>query len=62
MAPGPSGNFNLQRGTGYKPGGGAWATLSDARIKDVTGEYEMGLDEVAKAASAPFPYRYKSRR
>ena len=46
MAPGPSGNFNLQRGTGYKPGGGAWATLSDARIKDVTGEYEMGLDEV----------------
>ena len=58
MAPGPSGNFNLQRGTGYKPGGGAWATLSDARIKDVTGEYEMGLDEVLQLR--PVSYRYKT--
>ena len=58
MAPGPSGNFNLQRGTAYKPGGGAWATLSDARIKDVTGEYEMGLDEVLQLR--PVSYRYKT--
>ena len=58
MAPGPSGNFNLQRGTGYKPGGGAWATLSDARIKDVTGEYEVGLEEVLQLR--PVSYRYKT--
>lgn len=30
----------------YKPGGGPWIDSSDARIKDVAGEYGLGLDEV----------------
>jgi hypothetical protein len=33
-------------GQGYKPGGGAWADSSDARIKTVTGDYEGGLDAI----------------
>ena len=53
-----SGNFLLQNNTAFKPGGGAWATLSDARIKTVTGEYEPGLDEVLQLR--PVTYRYKS--
>ena len=52
------GNFLLQNGSAFKPGGGSWATLSDARIKTVTGEYEPGLDEVLQLR--PVTYRYKS--
>ena len=33
----------LIAGNGYKPGGGAWADSSDARIKTVTGDYTQGL-------------------
>ena len=42
---------------GFKPGGGEWAALSDARIKTVDGDYEAGLDEVL--ALRPVVYRYR---
>ena len=42
---------------GYKPGGGDWAASSDARIKNVLGDYDSGLDEVA--ALQPVRYTYK---
>ena len=58
LANGSGGNFTLQNNTAFKPGGGVWGTLSDARIKTVTGEYEPGLDEVLQLR--PVTYRYKS--
>jgi hypothetical protein len=51
-----SANFSINGGA-YKPGGGAWSSTSDARIKDVQGEYESGLTEVI--ALRPVRYRYK---
>jgi hypothetical protein len=53
----PSGNFLLENNGAFKPGGGPWATLSDERIKTVTGEYETGLDEVLQLR--PVTYTYK---
>ena len=53
----PSGNFLLENNSAFKPGGGPWATLSDARIKTVTGEYETGLDVVLRLR--PVTYTYK---
>ena len=53
----PSGNFLLENNSAFKPGGGPWATLSDARIKTVTGEYKTGLDEVLQLR--PITYTYK---
>lgn len=42
---------------GYKPGGGPWADSSDARAKDVLGDYEHGLAEVL--ALKPIRYRFR---
>jgi hypothetical protein len=42
---------------GYKPGGGAWADTSDARIKTVAGDYTHGLAEILKLS--PRRYAYK---
>jgi hypothetical protein len=53
----PNGNFLLQNNSAFKPGGGAWAVLSDERIKTVTGEYETGLDVVLRLR--PVTYTYK---
>ena len=44
-------------GQGYKPGGGVWAAPSDARIKDVQGDYTQGLDAVLRLN--PVIYTYK---
>lgn len=57
MVNGSGGNFLVQNNSAFKPGGGVWATLSDARIKNVTGEYEAGLDEVLQLR--PVTYTYK---
>lgn len=38
-------------------GGGFWATFSDARLKDIHGEYKPGLSEVCQLA--PVRYSYK---
>jgi hypothetical protein len=44
-------------GNAYKPGGGTWGTSSDARIKTVTGDYELGLESVMQVQ--PVRYTYK---
>jgi Chaperone of endosialidase len=44
-------------GAAYKPGGGAWADSSDARIKNELGEYTRGLAEIA--ALRPVYYTFK---
>jgi hypothetical protein len=44
-------------GSAYKPGGGAWLDSSDARIKNVIGEYTNGLDAIA--ALRPVRYKFK---
>jgi len=44
-------------GNAQKPGGGAWLVLSDARLKNVDGSYEKGLDEII--ALEPVNYHYK---
>ena len=52
----PSGIFKISGGA-YKPGGGAWLDSSDARIKNVEGDYTRGLDAVA--ALRPITYTFK---
>jgi hypothetical protein len=49
--------FQITVPTAYKPGGGAWTDSSDARIKNVIGEYQNGLDEVVKLR--PIVYTFK---
>lgn len=44
-------------GTANKPGGGSWATFSDARLKDVTGSFEKGLSSIRELS--PIRYNYK---
>jgi hypothetical protein len=44
-------------GTGYMPGGGPWVSSSDARIKDIEGEYTRGLADVIRLR--PVTYTYK---
>lgn len=43
-------------GQGYKPGGGSWATVSDARLKTDVRDFEDGLEAVLKLN--PVWYRY----
>lgn len=58
MTVGSAGNFLLNNQNAFKPGGGSWQSISDERIKTVTGEYEAGLDEVMQLR--PVTYRYKT--
>jgi hypothetical protein len=44
-------------GTASKPGGGAWADSSDARIKTVQGDYTHGLAEIVQLQ--PVRYTFK---
>lgn len=53
----PSANFTFTGLGAYKGGGGAWLATSDARIKDVLGEYTSGL--AALLALKPVRYVYK---
>jgi len=44
-------------GQGYKPGGGLWGDNSDARIKNVLGEFGLGLDAIRQLR--PVCYNFK---
>ncbi len=44
-------------GTAAKSGGGSWSTLSDVRMKDLTGEYQKGLDEIIQLKPVTFTYK-----
>ena len=50
------GDCNIQ-GRGYQPGGGFWIDNSDARIKDIKGDYEGGLDEILALLPKRFVYK-----
>jgi endosialidase-like protein len=50
-------DLTITTGTGWKPGGGSWANYSDARIKDVKGEYTRGTTDILMLQ--PRVYRYK---
>jgi hypothetical protein len=47
----------VSNGQAYKPGGGNWATLSDARLKEDIRPYTRGLAELR--ALRPVRYKYK---
>lgn len=47
----------LTNGQAYKPGGGPWASLSDARLKEDIRPYTRGLAELR--ALRPVRYKYK---
>lgn len=52
-----AGNFYNSGAVAYKPGGGTWTDSSDARIKNVLGDYQPGLDEIC--ALRPVTYTFK---
>jgi len=56
LALSPAGDL-LITGTATKPGGGAWTATSDARIKDVLGDYTHGLAQVMQLL--PVRYTFK---
>ena len=49
--------FNVSASTAIKPGGGSWTAASDERIKNVHGDYSLGLEEVVQLR--PVVYTYK---
>jgi hypothetical protein len=53
------GYFQYVGGTGaaYKIGGGTWTDSSDARVKTVTGDYTLGLDEIMQVKPIRFVYK-----
>ncbi len=44
-------------GNADKPGGGSWGTFSDGRLKDLSGTFNSGLEQIMKIR--PVRYRYK---
>ena len=44
-------------GSAGKPGGGSWSSASDARLKDVVGSFDRGLETLR--ALRPIHYRYR---
>lgn len=49
--------LNLITGTASKPGGGVWATASDARLKTNVHPYTDGLEQVMKIKPVFFQYK-----
>jgi len=47
----------VSNGEAYKPGGGSWAAISDARLKEDIHPYTRGLAELR--ALRPVRYKYK---
>jgi hypothetical protein len=44
-------------GSAGKPNGGSWSNSSDERLKDITGEYNRGLDEIVTLKPVTFYYK-----
>ncbi len=49
--------FIMSYNAAYKPGGGVWGDSSDERIKTVSGDYTLGLDEIKQLQ--PVRYTFK---
>jgi hypothetical protein len=47
----------ISGGYGYQSGGGAWRDSSDVRIKNITGDYAHGLNEILKLQPRRFTYK-----
>ncbi|MBD3373608.1 hypothetical protein GF406_01110 [candidate division KSB1 bacterium] len=56
-----NGNMSIS-GQAYKPGGGDWQASSDARLKDVRGSYDRGLDDVLQLNPVRFNYKKNNAR
>ncbi|SCY37238.1 tail fiber domain-containing protein [Flavobacterium caeni] len=54
----PLGQFELTVDQGRKPGTSTWTIVSDARLKNVTGDFTAGLEEIKQLR--PVRYRYKN--
>ena len=52
--------LTLQSSSASKVGGGSWASISDARVKNVTGMYDKGLKELLDVKVKKFKYNNKS--
>lgn len=52
-----SGNLTVNVGSAYKPGGGSWLAVSDARVKNVLSDFTYGLDELGKLQPIVFTYK-----
>jgi hypothetical protein len=58
-----SANYTLHVvGDAGKTGGGSWSVASDARLKDVQGAYEYGLDEIMRLRPVRFSYKEDNPR
>ena len=53
--------FNVGTSTPRKPSGGDWTASSDSRLKTVTGEYTLGLDEICNSNVRPVKYQYNGK-
>jgi hypothetical protein len=49
-------------GSAAKPGGGSWSNTSDERLKDITGEYSAGLEEILELKPVTFYYKEMNPR
>jgi len=49
--------MQISASTAYKPGGGTWTDSSDARIKNVLGNYDNGLDAILQLQPVRFTYK-----
>jgi trimeric autotransporter adhesin len=47
---------------GKSSGGTTWANSSDIRLKDIKGDYKMGLDEILKLRTVEFSYKKDNAR
>lgn len=53
----PGTNMLVVNGDAAKPGGGSWLTWSDARLKNVHGNYLRGLNDIVKLQPVSFSYK-----
>lgn len=54
----PAGQFELSLDQGRKPGTSIWTVTSDERLKNVVGDFTMGLNEIRQLQ--PIRYHYKN--
>jgi uncharacterized coiled-coil protein SlyX len=58
----PTYRLQLSTNSAAKPGSTTWTIASDARLKDITGPYDSGLDEIAALQPVRFHYAADNAR
>jgi hypothetical protein len=51
-----NGGLTILNGTAYKPNGGMWAALSDARIKKDVRPFDLGVEQLGQVRPVRFEY------